>query len=274
MSNGAQDSALGDIEYLSRSEHRVAILDALCDAPRNRDELRELSDASSSTVGRVLEALEQRQWVKHTGGRYEATQLGSHVNDGFQALLNGMAVERQLRSLWPSLPRQLREDLPIDIIDTGHVTVAGPDAPYRPINQFVELAKQSSSLRFVGFDLGLVEPCFSEMRRQILDGLDARVIDPPEVVSYLISEYPDDCEAIFSSGNLNLSVSDELPEYGIGIFDESVIICVYDPEAGTIRGLIESDHEAVRSWAMEQFDHYLETARPFEKLELSSQLDL
>lgn len=271
MSNGIQDSALGDIEYLSRSEHRVTILDALCEAPRSRDELRELSEASSSTVGRVLEALEQRQWVSHTGGRYEATQLGSHVNEGFQTLISGMTVERQLRSLWPSLPRKLCEDLPLNIIESGRVTVADTDAPYRPVNRFVELLDRSNSLRFVGFDLGLVEPCFSALRGQIVGGLQAEVIDPPEVVSYLIDTYPDDCEAIFESGNIDLYVCDALPEYGIGIFDDCVMICVYDPDAGTIRGLVESDHEEVRYWAMERFNHFLELAQPFEALEMANQ---
>lgn len=274
MTSGTQDSALTDVEFLSRSEHRVSVLDALCEQPRTRDELRDISGASSSTVGRILEAFEQRQWVTKTGDRFEATQLGSYVNAGFQSLMDGMVVERQLRHLWEDLPSELTEEFPIEVIDTGHVSVAGPDAPYRPINRFVELIKQSDTLRFVGFDLGLVEPCFSEIRRQIVGGLQAEVIDPPEVVSYLISTYPDDCEAIFSSGNITLQVSEELPEYGIGIFDNCVIICIYDPSSGTIRGLVESTHEDVRTWAMEAFDRYLETARRFETLEMSNQLNL
>lgn len=56
-------ASIKDITFLARSEHRIAVLDALQEAPRARHELRELTGASRVTVNRVLDDLEDRGWI-------------------------------------------------------------------------------------------------------------------------------------------------------------------------------------------------------------------
>lgn len=55
-------SSLDDIEFLTRSERRVEVLNAIHTAPRTRDELEKVTDASRVTFDRILADLEDRDW--------------------------------------------------------------------------------------------------------------------------------------------------------------------------------------------------------------------
>ena len=67
---------LDEIEFLARSVHRVGVLDVLAEGPRDRDDLRAATGASSPTIGRVLADLEDRRWIERAGATYELTPLG------------------------------------------------------------------------------------------------------------------------------------------------------------------------------------------------------
>lgn len=93
-------STLDDIEFLARSDHRVAVLDALAEGPCDRDDLRGATGASSPTMGRILADFEDRRWIIRDGSTYELTQLGAFVTDRFADLRGAMATERKLRDVW------------------------------------------------------------------------------------------------------------------------------------------------------------------------------
>jgi hypothetical protein len=58
--------ALEDIAYLCRSANRVTILDALTEGPYSRRELANQTDASRTTLDRIVNELEERRWVERT----------------------------------------------------------------------------------------------------------------------------------------------------------------------------------------------------------------
>lgn len=55
---------LDEIEFLARSAHRVGVLDVLAAGPRDRDDLRTATGASSPTIGRVLSDFEDHRWIE------------------------------------------------------------------------------------------------------------------------------------------------------------------------------------------------------------------
>ena len=80
--------ALGDVGYLSRSNHRVAILETLARVPSSRGELEEKTGSSRATVDRIVNELEDRGWaVRRTDGEYEATPTGAQLAAQFRSLL-------------------------------------------------------------------------------------------------------------------------------------------------------------------------------------------
>ncbi|WP_331236562.1 helix-turn-helix transcriptional regulator [Natronorarus salvus] len=262
MLAATMDSTLSDIEFLARSPYRVSALAALSETSRSRRELQELTEASSSTVGRLLCEFEKRRWVQKNGHRYEATQLGAFVAGGMAELIDRIETERALRDVWGLISADV-DGLSIEMVSDATVTVAVAEDPYRPVNRFVTLLEGTERFRFVGFDLALVEPCRDDFRRLIVAGMETEIVDPPGVARYVVSTYREHCSESIESGNLTIRVHDDLPTYGLALFDDRVGISGYDPDSGSVRVLIDTDSREVREWAETTYESYREEARSF-----------
>jgi len=77
---------LEELEFLTRSSNRVAVLDALTEAPQNRDRLQERTGVSRVTLHRILTDVETMDWVERDGRTYRATRLGTLVTEEFGEL--------------------------------------------------------------------------------------------------------------------------------------------------------------------------------------------
>ncbi|MFC7154715.1 helix-turn-helix transcriptional regulator [Halomarina halobia] len=241
-------AALDDIEFLARSEHRVTALAALARRPQSRADLRAMTGVSRSTIRRTLHEFEDRHWVSRDGRHYEATQLGAFVAAGVQELIERVEIERAFRDVWQWLPDE-ESGFTIEMCTNAVVTVAAADDPYRPVNRFVSLLRETDGFRFVGFDLAFLEPCKDELCRRIVDGMRTEIIDPPSVINHIRSTYPERFAEALESGNLTVWVHDDLPPYGVGIFDDRIAISGYDPDTGTVHVLVDTDAPAAREWA-------------------------
>jgi predicted transcriptional regulator len=81
------DALLEEIAFLARSENRMAILRALNERARDRRDLQAETEVSRSTLGRVLDELQERDWIERDGQAYETTTAGELVLDRFVPLL-------------------------------------------------------------------------------------------------------------------------------------------------------------------------------------------
>lgn len=261
MIKSTTSAPLDDIEFLARSDHRVTTLDALAERPRSRTDLQAKTEASSSTIRRTLRAFEKRNWATRDGDQYEATQLGAFVATGMGELVDRLETEQKLRDVWQWLPSEAN-GFPIEKATDSVVTAAEADAPYRPVNRFISLLRETNRFRFVGFNVALLEPHKDEFRQRIIDGMFAEIIDPPSVAKYILSMYQEHCSAPLDSGNLTVWLHDDLPLYGISLFDDRTAISCYDQDSGTVQVLIDSGAPKIREWAESTFESYRHEARP------------
>lgn len=262
-------SPIEDISYLTRSEHRAPALIALAVRPRSRSELVEETGVSSSTIRRTIGEFEDRGWVRKTGYQYEATQLGAFVATAMADLLERVETERKLRDVWEWLPGQ-ESDFTIDMCADAVVTVADADDPYRPVNRFRSLLEGTDSFRFTGFDVALLEPCKDDLCERILEGMEAELINPPRVATYIRSNCPELFSEALESGNLSVRLHDDLPTYGVGLFDDRIAISAYDPDSVTVRVLIDTDDPEAREWARSIYDDHRRTT-PTVPLDMSAE---
>ncbi len=244
-----------DVEFLARSAHRVTALNALDRCPHSRADLLEITGVSQSTIGRTLREFEDRRWIRRDGRHYEATQLGSFVAVGLQELLDRLETEQTLRDSWHWLPTDA-SGFTVEMWADAVVTTAESDDPYRPVNRFLSLLRETERFQFVGFEIALLEPCLDELCQRIRNGMDTEIIDPPNVVEYVRSHYPEQAARVLESDNFTLRIHDDLPSYGVGIFDDRVAISGYDPDSGTVRVLIDSDAAVARDWAESIYRSY------------------
>jgi len=254
-------ASIDDIAYLVRSEHRVSTLVALTEHPLSRSELRELTGVSSSTMRRTLGEFEDRHWIRRIGYQYEATQLGAFVASAMVELIDRFETERKLRDVWHWLPGE-ETGFTIETCSDAVVTVAEADDPYRPVNRFASLLRETDRFRFVGLDVALLEPCKDELRQRIIDGMHAEIIDSPSSARCVLSTYPEHCSEPLESGNLTVRLHDDLPPYGVSIFDDRIAISGYDSDSGTVPVLFDTDDPAAREWAEKTFEFYRRGARP------------
>ena len=251
----SSNSPLDDIEFLTRSDHRVLALAALARRPQSRADLLAITGVSQSTMGRTLRAFEDRNWIRRAGQHYEATQLGAYVAVGMRELIDRLETERTLRDAWQWLPSEA-SGFTIEMLADAVVTVAEANDPYGPVNRFLSLLQETDRFRFVGFDLALLEPCKDELCQRISDGMHAEIIDPPSVVNHIRSTYPEQFGEALESGNLTVWLHDDLPPYGVGLFDDRIAISGYDPTNGTVTVLIDTDAPEAREWAEAIYKSY------------------
>jgi predicted transcriptional regulator len=257
------DSPIGDVAYLSRSEHRVPTLAALTESPRSRAELCELTDVSSSTMRRTLDQFEDRIWVRKDGRQYAATRLGETVAAGVEELLVRVETERRLRDVWHWLPDEFG-DLSVDTWSELTITTADPDLPYHPVNRFESLLRETTTVRFLRPEVALMDPCFDTLYRRLDDGVDVTLIDRPTCHAYFISTYPERCSEMLKRDNFTVLEHDDLPPYGTGLLDDRVAISCYERERGTVNAVIDTDSPAVREWAESLYERYRADARPLD----------
>ena len=248
-------TSLDEVAFLARSDHRVTALAALARRPQSRADLVAMTGVSQSTIGRTLRAFEDRNWIHRDGQYYETTRLGTFVAEGIRELIDRFEIEHSLRDIWQWLPSEA-SGFTIEIISDAVVTVAEAADPYRPVNRFRSLLRETDRFRFVGLDLALLEPCKDELCQRIIDGMQAEIIDPPSVVHHVRSAYPEQFAAALESGDLTVRVHNDLPPYGVGIFDERVAITGYDPTTGTVKTLIDTDVPEAREWAESIYTAY------------------
>lgn len=261
MLPSTKNSPLGDVEFLARSAHRVTALAALARRPQSRADLQALTGVSRSTIGRTLHEFEERQWVRRDGHEFEATPLGAFVAAGMQELLERLETEHTLRDAWKWLPTE-PGGFTTEMAAGAVVTTAEPDDPYGPVNRFAALLGETDRFRFVGYDVALLEPCKDELSRRILDGMRTEIIDPPSVARYILSTYGDHCAGPLESGNLTVRLHEDLPAYGLSLFDDRIAISGYDPDSGTVQVLLDTDAPEARAWAQSTYESYRDESRP------------
>lgn len=258
MTPGTTGSPIDDIAYLARSEHRAPTLVALTVRPRSRSELWEMTGVSSSTIRRTLSEFEDRKWIRRDGYQYETTPLGAFVASAVAELIERVEIGRKLRDVWHLLPDEER-GFSVEMCADAVVTVADADDPYRPVNQFVKLLRETDRLRFAGLDIAMLEPCKEELCQQIIDGVEAEVITPPRVANFIRSTCPELFAEALESGNLTVRLHDDMPTSGVCVFDDRVAISAYDSESITVRVLIDTADPDAREWAESTFASYWRT---------------
>ncbi len=237
------------IEYLARSDHRVEVLDAICSAPRTRDDIRKMSNASRVTAGRIIADLEERGWIIRKGKEYEATMDGQFVAREFIRMRENLRTYADLPPLVEWLPGG-EPEFDLHLLRDAKVITADEGDLMAPIHRALELIERSDHLNAVGNG---ASPEFIEaIRAAVEDGQTHAMIGPPTMVEALRNDpdQRDDMHAILESGRGRLFQFEgdtDLPVIQIG--DDSVAFC-----SGDHRAMIETENERVYGWATSYFD--------------------
>lgn len=238
---------------------RADALAALRDDPKDRATLMAALDVSRTTIHRIVRTLEAQELLEQDGHEFHLTALGRTVADEVSTYRRRLRTARRLQPLLETIDD---EAVAFDVgpFEDATVTAMAPSNPYAPVARFMELLRDSETLR--GFDTTTVAPVFvDEIRDQILGGLETDVVYLPGVARDVVESYPDGVAAAVESGRLTLSMHDDLP-FGLAIFDDRVGLGGYDGETGMLRVFVDTDDPTAREWALDRYREYRATADP------------
>lgn len=237
------------------------MLDALAEQPRSRADLRALTGASSSTIGRMLREFEERHWISREGHQYAATPLGGFVASGVIELVDRMETEQGLRDVMRWFPTDEVDFDVVRCLSDAEIVRWSPTNP-DPTLHVRRVAEWLGAADRVRVAANMVTPSILEaIRKGIVHGeqtfeavltpdVFATVENDPEMASVL-SELVD-------SENYTAFAYDDLP-VRFFIADDTVGIGLSDDE-DFLRELVVSDDEDVFAWAADTFEAYRDEA--------------
>ncbi|MDZ5811253.1 transcriptional regulator [Halorubrum sp. AD140] len=265
------DSATQAIEFLARSEHRVATLEALSEARYDRCDLRAVTGASDPTIGRVIRDFEDRSWIACDGRCYELTALGEFVTERFLELRDGMHTSETLREVWQWLPREM-EGFSVEQFEDAVVAYPGPDYPYRPVERVTHLLESTESIRGLGTTI-YKSGNLDVFCRRVIEGMEMEYLYSLPILRAIVEWDPDLIARAFACDNCTVFLHDDLPDdsrCGLNIMDDRIGICGHDPDTAQLEAVIDTSSPEARDWAVTVYEQCRREARPFDVEELSN----
>lgn len=241
------DSALGLLAFLARSENRVRTLSALACGSATRAELQAETGVPRATLSRALADFRDRELATRTGHEYAVTPLGALFAAELSSLLEAIEVGADLQALGPWLPL---DELGIDVgaLADADVTLPTTLEPLAPVRRAAAVVAESERVR------GLCNNVLPAVLRSLKRAVEAGRIRVDVTVTAdafeAVAADPDGgtvLRDLLGSGRVDIAIHDgQIPVLAL-VADETVLFAVTD-EAGVIRGLVESQNPAVRSW--------------------------
>lgn len=259
-------SSIEDIEFLARSAYREDALRALASGPCDRDTLLDETGASKSTIARLLNEFEERNWVARDEYRYELTDPGRFVAERFIGLVDTIETERSLRDVWQYLPTDL-PGFTISLFEDAVITFPTAHSPYKMLPQFAENFESARTMR--GFSEQSPKPGSLELiMRNAAAGVDTEVIFSPAVIYEIRTEISDAViERAIDGGYLTVLVRDTFPTNAcLELFDDRFALYCRD-DMGVTRVGIDTESAKTIAWGKSIYDDVRSGARPVDLLE-------
>lgn len=252
--------AIDDIRFLADSAHRPVVLATLSEGPHTRADLRAVTGASSATIGRLVQAFEERGWLERDGSTYALTALGAFVADRFSSLHRDMNTARELEALLSGLPLD-EIGIGVERLTDARITRATPSNPFAVVSRVRELELDSAT----AFSLTdfFPEPCIDARYEAIVEGhqhFDA-VFAPVVLEAAMVSPAADKFEAMVACERANVYRYDDPIECPVMFHDGEGCLIVRNDEGVTV-GLIETADEMVVDWVQAVFDAHRNAATP------------
>ena len=246
---------LEEIEFLARSPNRVTVLNALTESPIERYDMEETTGVTRATLGRILDDFQERGGVIENDREYETTQLGAYVSRTFTDLLDSFEPVPALNEVVRWFPE---EGFAFDLSCLAGAEVVRPSRSdaLAPTNHIANRLRTADRVRLVTYSVlpDVMEVCW----RGTVDGtlelesvLDRGALDSFAADPQMI----DHARGVFESGRAEVVWYEGDIPFTVFVVDDVVLLCLSGGE-GAPRAVIETDDEAVRSWAESTIDAY------------------
>ncbi|MCJ0618910.1 helix-turn-helix domain-containing protein [Haloarcula hispanica] len=258
--NRSGETALERLEFLIASPNRYRLLRSLSEGAASSDTLGEELDLPRSTLRRNLTALENQGYISQvvTENRYEVTVAGEIA---CKAVRNALSTVELGASVGPFFER-FPAELPIgpDTLMSCDITISTTDTPFEPLYHVRRNVMGAACVK--GF-VPTINPLYIDTLQECIDeDLTLEVVAPPSGYESASPDYDETLDAIGASENITLYESGSVPEYALGIIDETVLLGAFDERMRTHSVIAAPSQSELRRWAAERYDEIKATATP------------
>jgi len=257
------DLPLEPIAFLARSPNRMQVLTTLTENPRTREQLREELPISRTTLARILNEFEEREWITCRGKEYTTTRESEAILARFDPLLETVRGIENLGEAIDWLPP------PANAVDLRHFTDAvitttvdtNPTAPFDRAYELIHTADRYRAVTNTAIPRYVVT---------LLERHNQGALDYEGVIAAEFIETLDDADRVESWEGLAATgrtwVYDGQMPISMHIVDQTVLIWLGKVEQNELQiyGLLESDNAAVLSWAESLYQEYRTESRMLE----------
>ena len=258
--DGPGEAALERLEFLTASPNRYRLLRSLSESAASPDALGEELDLPRSTLRRNLTALEEQGYVSHavTENRYEISVAGELACEAVGDALSAVELAASLGPFFERFPAELPVDT--DALTSCDMTVSTTDTPFEPLYHVRRSVMNATRVR--GF-VPTINPLYLDTLREcITEDLTLDVVAPPAGYESASPDYDETLAALDASDNITLYESSAVPEYALGIVDETVLLGAFDERMRTHSVLAAPSQSELLRWAAETYDEVEATATP------------
>lgn len=254
------DDPLDEVLFLARSGNRIEALRRLSEGESTRADLCAALDVSQPTMGRILRALEARNWAVREGKRYRATPTGRLVAAGVADLLDRLEAEGRLRDVVEWLP----DGLDFDLRRLADATITTPTTtrPNAPISRMVDLLRNTDRALFLSHAFNEAK---LDLLRERADDLAARGVFSESAIEPVVADptLRRRLREALSGAGVEIRVTDESVPVAVEVTDDRTHLLLRDGD-GVVRASLDTDDDAVRAWAESMHERYWADARPFD----------
>ena len=256
---GDDDVAFGDIQFLTGSPQRRRVLQRLCDEPARPHELCADIDVTRTTIQRILAGFRERQWVVKHDGDYRATVTGRRICRQYRRLF---AETRRAREFGPLAAHlgPVADDLPIDALERGQLTVSNEGRPLAALSRFTEW------FRAVEGHMSAITPVvaqpFNDIGVELLEsGTAIEMIIDRTVLEQSRVRYESEWDLAVDHDRVDIYVHESPLSVGLALDDERCCLIAYDEE-NNLRAMLESTDPELYEWTRATYEQYRERSVP------------
>jgi predicted transcriptional regulator len=256
-----QDDRL-DTDLLGDVVRHGPVLEALLDGPLDHREMEDRLDVSRATSHRFTRWLDDQGLVERAEGRFRLTGRGEVVAEEVLRFEANVQVAHRLTPLLEHVCED-HQAFVIEPFVVATVTVADPGDPYRPVERFTTLVRESETFR--GFNTTHMAPLvLGSFHEQVFAETETEIIYLPGIVERLVETYPDRASKAIDRGHLALRTREDLP-YGLALFDDRVGIGGYDESTGQMEVFVDTDDAVAREWAERVYTSVRADSEPLDR---------
>ena len=249
----ASETPLEVIEFLVRSPNRVEVLGALTDGPIGRYDLEETADVTRATLGRILDDFEERGWAVEDDRQYATTPLGTYVSEEIGAVLDRFEPVPSLSEVAQWFPEE-GFDFDLGRLAGAEIVRSTKRNALAPTAHISRRIRTADRVRLITYSVlpGVMDECW----RGIVDGglelegvLDGEALDSFGADPQMVEQ----AREMVETGRAEVYVHHGEVPSTVFVVDDVVLLCLSGGEGAPL-AVIETDDEAVRSWAESTID--------------------